>query len=144
MENVWEEKQMLSFVWESYKNTISMYIPQQQQICLLYTSSMGMIQDVHCSIFFIDFPIISWYDFSKSYRLPIWLFYKIQSEFIKALQEIDSHRVSTWLIYMGILWGQRPSVKISPIEFPFEALIENCETKAKLLCRYELTSHWLG
>ena len=26
-----------------------------------------------------------------------------------------------------------PSVKFSPIEFPFEALIEICEIKAKLL-----------
>ena len=41
---------------------------------------------------------------------------------------------------MGILWGQRPTVKFSPIEFPYDALIENFETKAKLLWRYELTA----
>ena len=64
---------------------------------------------------------------------------------IKAPKEIDSHRVSIWLISMGILWGQRPTVNfLNPIEFPYDALIENCETKAKLLWRYELTGHWLG
>jgi len=96
------------------------------------TTSMGMIRDVHCSIFH-RFPISADMTFFKSHRLSIWLFYKIQSEFIKALQEIDSHRVSIWLIYIGIPWGQTPSVKFSLKEFPFEALIENCATKAKLL-----------
>ena len=47
------------------------YISHSSNIFACSTSSMGMIRDVHCSIFHII-----WYQFFKSHRLPIWIFYK--------------------------------------------------------------------
>ena len=65
--------------------------------------------------YFIDFP------------------YQLISVFQVPYDYIDSHRVSIQLFYMGILWGQRPLVKFCPIECPYDAFMENCGTKAKLL-----------
>lgn len=120
--NVWKMYGKKSWCYVLYGRAMGTqfpYISHSSNKFACSTSSMGMIRDVHRSTVH-RFPISSNMIFFKSHRLPIWLFYKIQSEYIKALQEIDSHTVSIWLIDMGIPWGQRPLVKFSPIEFPGE------------------------
>ena len=119
MENVWEEKLMLSILHGKAMGTQFPSTSHSSNKFACSTYSMGMIRDVHCSIFHRIFHI-SWYYFFKSHRLPILLFYKIQSEFIKALQEIGYHRVSIWLIY------------ILKSNLPFQNLIKI--TLTSLLC----------
>ena len=90
--NVWKmygkKSWCYQLLWESYGNTISICIPYQHHICLLYIFSGN---DTGCLLF-----NISWHHFFKSHRLPIWLLNKIQSVWlsliIKAPKETGSHR----------------------------------------------------
>ena len=87
--NVWKMYGKKSRCYPLYgkaMGTLFPYISHSRNKFACSTYSMGMIRDVHCSIF---------HRFHISVDTPhMIIFYKIQSEFIKALQEIESHRVS--------------------------------------------------